>query len=434
MSIQLRPYQSELVSRVETCFQQPDPAVVLQLGTGGGKTATASVILANEIALGRRAVFMAHLSDLIGDTHARLKSAGIRAGFVQAGRPSDPTAPIQVASLQTLHARGELPPADLVILDEAHRAMGPSVRAILEAYPRAKRLGLTATPQRGDGQPLGDLFKHLVSGPSNAWLTEQGFLVPCELRAPGRVVEGALAMCPVEAYRQYTPGRRAIVFASDLTHAKELATKFGPRAALFVGDTDIQERENLRRAVVRGALDILVGVGVFVEGFDLPEIEVVILARSFSVCGSFLQAIGRGLRPAKGKTKCTVLDLKGAWQLHGLPDERRVWSLTGAAVKRIEKLAAMTKCPECWAVFRPARECPRCHVALGAEAHVRRVKTRAEKLEEQMHLPQHERDRKVLTQLRWVAAMRVRIRSTSGQETWALAQFRKRFNREPVAA
>lgn len=426
----LRPYQHDLVEQVVAGFGDVR-SLVMQVGTGGGKTATASVILDRARAKGYRSLFLAHLDELISDTHARLKSAGIRAGFVQAGRPSDPEAPVQVASLQTLHMRGERPPADLVILDECHRAMGSSVRGILDSYPEGSILGLTATPQRGDGQPLGDVFQRLICGPNNAWLTDQGYLVPCDLRAPGKPRAGRLAMDPVDAYNEYSPGRRAIVFASNVTHARALVAKFGSRAALFVGDTKRAEREALRAAVKRGALDILVGVGVFVEGFDLPELETVVLARQFTVTGSFLQAIGRGLRPSKGKKTCRVLDLCGAWEIHGLPDERRIWSLDGEAVKRAEKLASLSRCPECFAVFRPARTCPRCGAGLGREARMPRTLSRAEKLEEMSKLSQAERDLRYMTKLADLARRRQSNLTHQGVSQWALRAFRKQFHRDP---
>ena len=96
-------------------------------------------------------------------------------------------------------------------------------------------------------------------------------------------------------------------------------------------------------------------VNVFVEGFDVPALEAVILARAFTVCGAFLQSVGRGLRPSSstGKTRCTVVDLKGAVHLHGLPDDERRWSLTGAAVRVAESLAALRRCATCLAIFRP---------------------------------------------------------------------------------
>ena len=137
MKVSLRPYQAALVAAVGEACRSGARSVVMQLGTGGGKTATASALLARAVAKGHRALFLAHLDSLLEDTADRLRSIGLHAGHVQAGRPSDATAPVQVCSMQTLHARAERPPADLVVIDECHRSMCASVRGILDAYPKA---------------------------------------------------------------------------------------------------------------------------------------------------------------------------------------------------------------------------------------------------------------------------------------------------------
>lgn len=436
--MQLRPYQQKIVADVGEAYRAGARAVVLQLGTGGGKTATASDLIARAVRKGRRVLFCAHLDSLIGDTHARLVAAGIPAGFIQAGRPSDPSCAVQVASLATLHVRGERPAADFVIVDECHRAMAATVRDILDAYASAKLLGLTGTPQRGDGQPLGDVFDALVCGPSNRWLTEQGFLAPCDLLAPAAFSESALVDDPVAAYEKHAAGSRAIVFAANVAHAEELVAAFtaaGYTAAAIVGDTPRERREELRSAMAEGALRVLVGVGVFIEGWDLPAVETVILARAFSVTGAFLQAIGRGLRPSPttGKRKCTVIDLRGSVHLHGLPDEDRVWCLTGAAVRRAEIATALRRCTECLAIFRPAAVCPRCGARAESIARVPRVLTRAEKLQRWSALEPSERDERYLRQLRKVATTRMRMPPHRAEE-WARRQFTKRFRRAPHGA
>ncbi len=438
MKVSLRPYQLDLVERVGAELRCGARSVVMQLGTGGGKTATASAILARCVAKGSRAVFLAHLDSLLEDTADRLDAAGLHVGFVQAGRPPDRGAPIQVCSMATLHVRGERPPADLVIVDECHRAMGASVRGILDAYPRARLLGLTATPQRGDAKPLGDVFERLVCGPSNRWLTAEGFLVACDLLAPAAFNEKALVESPVAAYERHAPGARAIVFAANVAHAEALTEQFnaaGYTARCVTGETSRQERRDVRDAVASGAVRVLVGVGVFIEGFDLPAIEVVILARSFTVTGSFLQSIGRGLRPSPetGKTRCTVIDLRGSVHIHGLPDEDRVWSLDGAAVRRAETMPAVRRCADCLAIFRPSARCPRCGVASSIAARIPRVLTRAEKLENWSAIPVGRRDARYIERLRSLATSRMRM-PPARADLWARNKFVKRFGRQPEAA
>lgn len=436
--IALRPYQTDLVERVRAEFARGAGSVVMQLPTGGGKTATASAIITRAVVAGLRCLFLAHLDSLVGDTHARLEAAGVGAGFVQAGRPVAPDAPVQVASLATLWARGVRPPADFVILDECHRAMGPTVRQILDAYPRAGLLGLTATPQRGDGQPLGDVFRALVCGPSVRELQAAGALVPVHVCGPSRWIDRGLAASPLAAWRQIADGSRAMVFAGDVEHARELFDEFeaaGVAVGIVTGDTPRVMRERLREAMRAGLVRVLINVSVFVEGFDLPEVETVILARGFTVCGAYLQAIGRGLRPAHGKTACTVVDLRGSWTLHGLPDEDRVWSLTGEAVARREAKLAVARCATCFAIFAPSAACPRCGAPTadgGAERVVRR-ETRGERLERVSALSQHERDRRYLGQLERVARYRIGLDGI-GADRWAREQFRRRWRREPEVA
>jgi superfamily II DNA or RNA helicase len=435
--VRLRPYQLDLVGDVRAAYASGAQAVVMQLATGGGKTATAAAIIGSAVARGRRVVFAAHLSELVEDTHARVAAYGVHAGVVQADRPTDPTAPVQVCSLQTLHARGERPPADLVVLDECHRAMGPTVRAILEAYAKAWHLGLTATPQRADGQPLGDVYERLVCGPSVRELTRDGYLVPCDVIAPPEYQDAGLALDPVDAYQRFTPGQRVIVFASNVAHAEELTARFRERGApseLVVGDTPADVRQAVRQKMTQDDLRVLVGVGVFIEGFDLPAVEAVILARAFGVTGSFLQAIGRGLRPSPstGKTKCTVLDLRGAVNLHGLPDEDRVWALDGSSVRRTETMAALRRCAECWAIFRPATRCPRCGNETTSSSKLPRNLNRAEILQRVSALPQDKRDARYLAHLERVATTRMHMPEWRAKQ-WAAAQFEKRFGRRAAA-
>lgn len=435
----MRPYQAQLLERVRIAFSRGARRVVMQLPTGGGKThVAAGGVIAPAVARGRRVLFLAHLDALIEDTHAKLTAAGIPAGFIQADRPTDATAPVQVGSLATLHRRpDERPAADLVIVDECHRALAESVRAILAAYPSAWILGLTATPQRGDGQPLGDVFDAMVCGPAVREMIPAGHLVAVDVVAPGTVQTRGLAADPIEAYERWAPGSRAIVFAESVAHAEELRDRWlarGVESALLIGETPADERRKLRERMTSGTLRVIVNVNVAVEGFDLPAIETVVLARAFTVCGGYLQAIGRGMRPSPGtgKARCTVIDLRGAALLHGLPDDDRIWSLEGDAVRRAgESLIPLRRCTECLAIYRPAVACPRCGARVQTSTELPRVLNRAEKLQRFSRMSPEARDAKYLEALRGIARVRLRLPDFR-IEAWALSQFRKRFHREPA--
>lgn len=359
----LRPYQLQAIDAVRAAYRAGARAVVLQMATGAGKTATAAEPLRLAVARGHRVVFLAHLDAILDDTAERLRAEGLQVGLLQADRPGDPAAPVQVASLATLHARGEYPPADLVVIDECHRAASPGVRQTLAAYPRARILGLTATPQRGDGQALGDIFQALVCGPSLADLTAQGYLVPATIHAPVSPVEGALGMDPVEAYQRWCGGRPTLVFAANADHARELAaglTAAGAPAVTVLDETNRRARAAAREGLAGGALAAVVTVRALLEGWDCPAVAAVILCQTFGTVSGYLQALGRGLRPAPGKRDLVVCDLRGAVYLHGRPTDERRWTLDGSGCTGPADGPGLRRCRDCHAVFPAAARCPLC--------------------------------------------------------------------------
>jgi superfamily II DNA or RNA helicase len=439
VTVALRSYQREVLDRVAEAFDSGATRVLLQGATGSGKTATSTAEIEPRVLRGMRVLFLAHRDSLLEDTHARLQSAGIWSSILQAGRPVQSLAPVQVCSIQTLHARNLRPQADFVIIDEAHHVPCASMQRFVAAYPATPMLGLSATPERADGRSVGDTFDALVCGPSVRWLTERGYLVPCDVIAPSRFLERELALHPVAAYARFTPGQRAIMFAANVTHARTLTAELnavGITADCVVGDTPRTVRQRVRERMTAGDLRVLVGVGVFVEGYDLPAAEAIILARGFGHVGAFLQAIGRGLRPspATGKTRCTVVDLRGCVHALGLPDEDRVWSLKGVACRRAEPQLALRRCGDCFAIFRASvSACPRCGHAAEQMPTLPRIATRAERLENLAALPQHERDRRYMAALERVAEKRIHLNPAAAQR-WALRAFMKRFGRSPEVA
>lgn len=417
----MRPYQRALVAAVHAAWERGARAVCMQLGTGGGKTHTAAQILREETG---PVVFAAHLDSLVGDTAARL---GMGCGIVAPWAPSTPGERIQVCSLGTLHARGTRPPAGLVVLDECHRSEAPTVKAILADYPEARILGLTATPQRGDGAPLGDTFDALVTGPSVRELTAMGALVPAHMVVP--CDEGGRGDV-VEQLRRLRGSWRALVFCesrAEAAYTVERLTDAGHPAGYIDGETPRAEREALRAALRARELHALVGVSVFVEGFDEPSVDVVALDAPFGTVGRYLQAIGRGLRAAPGKTVCTVLDVRGAVFLHLPPDTDRTWSLTGEAVR--EKTAhglAFSRCEACWAMFPRAPVCPRCGMrALVKALPVRRLQ-RAARMAALESMPAEARRARYHASLVHVGVSRRRM-SPERARRWADEECAKRW-------
>jgi superfamily II DNA or RNA helicase len=329
----LRPYQRDLIARVQSAYRDGARSVLMQLPCGGGKTSTAAGgVIAPSVARGRRVVFVADLEELIDDTAERLRALNLPVGVVKAGRAADPTAPVQVCSLQTLARRaGDLPPGDRVILDEAHIAGARTVRDVLAHYRDGLVLGLSATPSRGDGQPL-DEFDRIVCGPQVSELVALGALMRPIVYAPERVLERGIARDPVDLVLSERADRRCVIFAQTGAEADRIAgdlTAAGHNTIAVLTGMDRIERRGVRARLESGEVRSLATVRALQKGFDAPMLDCAILTTLGSEV-STIQSEGRVMRPCVGKPDPIVDDLKGATWLWGLPDDDRVWSLEGA--------------------------------------------------------------------------------------------------------
>lgn len=293
---------------------------------------------------------------------------GLSCGVIQASptRPVNPYRPVQVASIQTLLAR-DLRPANvkLVVADECHHALSTQWMSVFEHYKKlgAWGVGLTATPVRADGLPLGEVFDALAQPVTVRELIAGGFLVPFELLRPKRELKrGQIAQSPVDALLSRAKDRKTIVFAPGKRVAESFVTEFvakGVAAGWVHGDMDTWQRRDALRRYASGELQVLVNVGILTEGWDDRPTSCVIIARKVGSLSLLLQIIGRGLRasPETGKVDCIIFDLHGS--THGRePDRDFDWSLDGDGVRK----KALETSPE--------RFCAFCSVLLEDDATV----------------------------------------------------------------
>ena len=356
MSVDLRPYQDEIVAEFERHVERSNRSILLVAPTGSGKTVIASAIVAG---MPRRVLVVAHRREIVNQTSDKLTALGVYHGIIQAGdeKKLRPMATVQVASIQTLHARAVrsstmlMPLADFVIIDEAHHACAMTYQKVLEAYPNAIILGLTATPCRDDGRGLGGIFKTMIQCPQVPDLIEQGYLVKARVYAPvdpdlhgvktqaGDYVESQLAERMdrdklvgdiVTHWHKYGERRKTVAFACSVGHSVHIRDQFlkaGVRAEHLDGSTPKDEREAILARLASGDTEVVANCMVLTEGFDCPDIGCCILARPTKKMGLYRQMVGRGLRPAPGKTDVVILDHSGAVFQHGLPEDRVQWSL-----------------------------------------------------------------------------------------------------------
>lgn len=388
MTITLRPYQEQMIADVRAAMRE-HRNILLQAPTGAGKTAITVFMMSRAAAVGRRAYFLVHQNELLSQTSRALWRQKLEHGMIAAGRAGTPL-PAQVASIQTLIRRiDRYPEPDLIIIDEAHRAAAKTYRDIIAAWPNARVIGLTATPQRTDGKPLDVSFDHIVHGPSICDLIEQGYLCRYELFAPPSAIDltgvktqmGDYARDDLAAamdkptitgdavahYMTHARGKRCVVMCVTIEHAEHVAAQYrgaGVAAEVIAGHmTDVHRTDVLER-LERGTLHVIASVQLLVEGVDIPGIEVVQWLRPTKSLVIWMQGNGRGLRPAPGKSHLTILDHVGNSLIHGLPDEDREWSLAGRDKRpraSSEQDVKICQCKKCWIVFRPGpTQCPSC--------------------------------------------------------------------------
>ena len=371
----LRDYQIDICSRVREAFER-HRSVMVQMPTGTGKTVVLATlvikILKDEKIKGRsgRILIVAHRRELIEQIKVTIK---------RIVAPLPPGGGIVVESIQTVSRRIGNPPTgeqedhtfSLVVIDEAHHALAKTYKMMWETWPEAKFLGLTATPCRLNGKGFTDLFDILVQSwdiPTfikEKWLATYDFVsikadshtqqLIGSLKKRGadgdyqvKEMDAVLNKRPsierlYKCVMEYAHNRKGFVYAINIEHARSIADYYqsqGVSAVAIDSHTPAKERELLISSFCSGGLQVLVNVDIFSEGFDCPDVEFIQLARPTLSLAKYLQMVGRGLRPSKGKKNCMIIDNVGLYRVFGLPSQIWDWedSFRGKKIKELKSI------------------------------------------------------------------------------------------------
>jgi DNA repair protein RadD len=414
--IVLRPDQQAIKDGIYNCWNNGQPNVLAVLPTGGGKSIIVSQVALDIFPSGSSQAIIAHRNELVSQMSIHLANRGIPHRLIASDKTIkqitrlhrkifgksfvNPSSKTAVVGVDTLISRIEELSAwaaqvSYWIIDEAHHVLKENKWGkAVSMFPRALGLGVTATPCRADGKGLGrdyeGVFDAMIIGPEMRYLIQIGALSDYEIVCPTSDLEiededvgkdgdwssqklkkaakkSHIIGDVLRGYCRFAWGRKAIIFATDVETAGDIANQFndaGIRAASVSAKTDSAVREKYIEEFKTGKILILINVDLFDEGFDVPACDVVVMARPTASLGKYRQMVGRALRFVPGKV-ALIIDHVSNIRRHKYPDLVTQWSLA-----RRDKRGKLDKDPDeidlrvCHECTRPYERfltaCPHC--------------------------------------------------------------------------
>lgn len=405
----LRGYQDKGVNQIKDAYRRKIRRVVYVGACGSGKTPTFTAIAEGASKKNKRIIAAAHRAELISQISDKLSKFEVDHGIIKSGYPEQYDKNIQVASIQTLYRREDVPSPDMFIYDECHHSISKSAQEILARYPDALLLGVTASPIN-----LGGFYDEMIVGPSVRDLIDEGYLVPYRVFAPApkailkgidydnldqvetamnkRMVTGNA----IDHYKRIADGLPSIVYTVRIKHTLEVAEQFQQAGyGFFAVDGTMKqgERDEIFRKYNEGLIQGIVSCDIVNEGTDLPRATVGIQLRPYRSQILAIQQPGRLSRPfyvngmpqdtasqrkasiaASVKPCSYLIDCVNNVEIFGLPDDVIEWSLD-APPKNLSRQASsvpIQQCKFCDLCHKPAKICPYC----GKEAAIKERKLR----------------------------------------------------------
>ncbi|HAT75721.1 MAG TPA: helicase, partial [Flavobacterium sp.] len=338
MELVLRDYQTDIINKTRQAFKDGFKSPIIVLPCGSGKTAVFAWMANQAQNNGFNVWFLVHRQELLGQTEETFKKFNL------------PVDKILIGMVQTVaNNLQNYNKPNLIVFDEAHFSAAKTWGKIIEAFPNALKIGLTATPCRLDGRPLGNIYDTMITGISAKELINSGklsdyvyFSVPLiktdELKTKAgdydikQVVsqfENTVFADVVKTYKTKADNKKSICYCPTIEISEKTAAEFqrsGIEAIHFDGNTPEKQRKQIIADFRVGKIKILCNVDLISVGFDVPDCECCILLRPTKSLALYIQQSMRALRPLPGKI-AIILDHVCNYAEHGLPDTNREWSL-----------------------------------------------------------------------------------------------------------
>ena len=356
--IKLFDYQEDMKERIEKALRL-HRSVMAQMPTGTGKTYLLTAVIDSFVSNNpmEKVWIVAHRRELVSQIDETVR----KFHSYSASNTSTLLSSVKAMSIQWLlrHYDEIEEEPGMIVIDEAHHALAKTYKEMWERFPKATFLGLTATPCRLNGKGFTDLFDVLVQSWSVPEFISKGRLATYDfvsIKSDGvtqRLIDtlqkrGAdgdyqnkemdmlLNKKPsierlYQSLEEYGKDRKGIVYAINISHAQKITKLYqehGVKAIAIDSKTPATERQQDIEAFKKGDIQVLVNVDIFSEGFDCPDVEFVQLARPTLSLAKYLQMVGRGLRVAKGKKNCVIIDNVGLYRVFGLPSQVWNWKAT----------------------------------------------------------------------------------------------------------
>ena len=356
--IKLFDYQEDMKERIEKALRL-HRSVMAQMPTGTGKTYLLTAVIDSFVSNNpkEKVWIVAHRRELVSQIDETVR----KFHSYSSSNTSSLLSSVKAMSIQWLmrHYDEIEEEPGMIVIDEAHHALAKTYKEMWERFPKAKFLGLTATPCRLNGKGFTDLFDVLVQSWDVPEFISKGRLATYDfvsIKSDGvtqRLIDslqkrGAdgdyqnkemdmlLNKKPsierlYQSLEEFGKARKGIVYAINISHAQKITKLYQEhdvRAIAIDSKTPATERQQDIEAFKKGDIQVLVNVDIFSEGFDCPDVEFVQLARPTLSLAKYLQMVGRGLRVAKGKKNCVIIDNVGLYRVFGLPSQVWNWKAT----------------------------------------------------------------------------------------------------------